>query len=291
MALAASVADELDGEACPCESTWFTSTGEFDVDIGRSARDAHVVVLAAPHPRVHEKLFEHLLLLRAARDSGASRVISVMPYLAYSRSDARYRSHGPVAIDVVRDVIAAAGADALVTLDLHARRSLTTDAMQHTDACASAVALEIIAMWCRPDTFLVAVDAGARSRVAELADALDRSVAVFEKSRAGEGEVAVRATQAPETCGRHAVIVDDALYSGATVVEVADALHRRGVDEIDVFVTHLMPTGEAGVRLRAAGIRHLACTDSTAPETRASLDCQVQVASIASLLANTLIRT
>lgn len=283
--IARCLARDIQAELRAPGSLRFPSTGEYGVHTRESVDGAEVTVLADLTPGAHDQLFEHLLLLRALREGGATRVTSVVPYLPYCRSDRQYHPYGPVAVDLVRDLIAEAGADVLVTVDLHARELQDHRSLVHRDVSAAPLAIDVVGQWHEPGTVLVAVDAGAHRRINDLAAALDCPVIGCQKRRLGDDSVLLRPPGTANLHDRRAVIVDDALYTGASIEAAATALRAAGVGGIDVFVTHLLPTAEAAVHIRNAGIERIASTDSTSSSMHGRLGRSVQVASLAPLLA------
>jgi ribose-phosphate pyrophosphokinase len=283
--IAERLASSIDAEVRVPVYCRFPSTGEYGVHTGASVRAADVTVLDCLIPEVHNRLFEHLLLLRALREGGATKVTSALPYLPYGRSDRRYEPHGPVALDLVLDLIAEAGADVLLTVDLHARQ-VSHRRIVHQDVSAVSLAIEAVRAWRELDTVLVAVDLGAQRRVKELAAVLGCPAIGFQKKRLSDDTVSLGLLDVIDLRGRHVVIVDDALYTGSTIEAAAAALRAAGARAIDVFVTHLLPTTDAAVRLERAKVERVGCTDSTPTVTRAALGRSVQVVSLAPLLAD-----
>jgi ribose-phosphate pyrophosphokinase len=254
----------------------FASTGELNVTTTASVEGMRVVIVFAVGMEVHRDLFEHMLLARSAVDGGAAEVILVAPYLPYGRSERRYEQFGPIGLDAILCLLASSGIDHLVTVDLHSGRTHRIQGMPHVDVSATQLMRPLISKWRGRGTFLVAPDEGSAGRIRELSSELQLESVIFEKCRVGDSRVSLIPDGRPgDLPGDHAIVVDDALYTGATLRAVCRHLHAHGVGSVDLAVTHLMPSAHAGAVLAAAGIGRIAAANSIPAALQRRLDRRI----------------
>jgi ribose-phosphate pyrophosphokinase len=220
-----------------------------------------VVYRSLDHP--NPKLFELLLAAAALRDLGAQRVVLVAPYLAYMRQDMAFAPGEAVSQKVIGSLIAD-HFDALVTVDPHLHRIATlAEAVPRIPALAltAAPALAAAVSSCeRP--VLIGPDAESRQWVEAIAAPHQLDVLVGEKQRSGDRQVALAIAGVERMVGRPAVLVDDVISSGATLVECARILIRAGASRVEAAVTHCLAEAETLEQLRSAGIARIIATDT-----------------------------
>ncbi|MFG3284531.1 ribose-phosphate diphosphokinase [Streptomyces sp. NPDC048111] len=231
--------------------------GELCVELPAAAEGRTVLLcqsLTGPHTGADQALMSLLAAARCYREHGAARIVAVLPHLAYARHDRLIPGQRrPVMAGLLADLASSAGLDALVSIasgaqdvlrDLFARAGT-----EMVFLSAHELQLRLLRPLVRPDTVLVAPDAGAVEQVALLAAELDLRHVVLDKHRTGPEDVSVR-LRAPHDVGDmgHVVLVDDLITSGATVERTVEALreHRPAL-AVDVVATHLRPT-PAGTR-------------------------------------------
>jgi ribose-phosphate pyrophosphokinase len=234
--------------------------GELNAHVEPFERGRRCAVLAsiAP-PETH--LAHVTLLAHTLRRAGAAHVTAVIPYLAYARQD---RADGGESLGLAwaGGLLEASGVGDVITIDVHSRAApavlgLPLTSLPPAEALASALPSE----WRGDDVTFVAPDQGAIDRCRALADAVasPRPVAVLTKERSASGIVH---TELTGELSRRAVIVDDILDTGATLVSCADWLEARGVEASAVVVTHGLFTGSAWLAMRDRGVRRLWTTDT-----------------------------
>lgn len=256
--LARRVATRIAVPLAQYQTTVFASTGELGVAVSSDAVPRVAIVIGAPRPRVHDGLMEHLLLVRALREAGAD-VLSILPYLPYSRSARRFEAGGPVAGRLIVDLLRQAGATSVVAVDLHESAYWNPESVLMIDT--ADLQQRIAHRWSTAATCAVAVDTGSASRADALAAALGLPFLVFEKERLADDSVRVRPVQDVRSPPAHAIIVDDALYSGASAAAVGAFLRSLGTRRIDLIVTHALATPEAERRLSGV-VDRIAVTDT-----------------------------
>jgi ribose-phosphate pyrophosphokinase len=222
------------------------------------------------------------LLAHAMRRAGARTVTAVLPYLAYARQDRADAGEG-LGLAWAGGLLRASGVDRVVTVDVHSEAAASLLAMPLTSLRPHTVlAAALPAAWTSEEVTFVAPDEGAIERCRALANTLSspRPIAFLTKRRSGAGIVH---TELTGELGRRALIVDDILDTGATLLSCCRWLTERGVAETAVVVTHAVLTGSAWLDLWSAGMRRLWVTD-TIPGARAHAG-GAEVVSVAPLLA------
>jgi ribose-phosphate pyrophosphokinase len=257
--------------------------------------DAYVLqsLHADPLASVHDKLCRLLFFIGALKDAGAARVTAVVPYLAYARKDRQTRPRDPVATRYVAALFEAAGTDVVMTVDVH-----NLAAFQNAFRCrtvhveAASLFVAHLAPWAGEGAItVVAPDAGAVARAGQFRKALSATLgrpvaaALAEKHR--DGRELSGTLLAGELEGRHAVIVDDMIGTGATMARAAAACRRAGALSVDAVATHGLFT--AGAQQALAGvIDRLAVTDTVPPFRleQGPVREMLRVAGVAPLLAD-----
>ncbi|HSD86600.1 MAG TPA: ribose-phosphate diphosphokinase, partial [Kofleriaceae bacterium] len=220
---------------------------------------------------VNDRLCRMLFFVGAARDAGAARISVVAPYLCYSRKDRRTNSRDPVTTRYVARLIEAAGADRVVTIDVHNRAAYENAFRIPTEHLeATGLFVEACRMLRSPDVAIVSPDPGGFHRAEALRDALEHAtgttveLAMLGKHRKG-GVVRTEAFVG-NVEGRAAVIVDDLIVSGTTLIRAADACRKRGAASVHAMATHGAFTVSAKDVLASPAIDSVIITDSISPE-------------------------
>jgi len=212
------------------------------------------------------KLVEVLLAASALRDGGAKRVILIAPYLAYMRQDVPFHDGEAVSQRVIGKLLAA-WFDGLVTVDPHLHRIASLNAiMGGIPALAVSAApalMQAIASDLDPRTIMVGPDSESRPWVESIAHPLGLDVLVGEKIRKGDREVVLTVPDFARASGRPAILVDDLISSGTTVMACARLLHEAGATRVEAIATHSLASVADLDRLTVAGIARLRATDST----------------------------
>ncbi len=224
-----------------------------------------------PLHSANDKLCRLLFFIGAIKDAGAARVTAVLPYLAYSRKDRKTRTRDPVTTRYVAAMVEAVGTDAVMTLDVHnlaAFQNAFRIQSEHVEALPLFAAYLSPLIRERP-VAVVAPDAGAISRASKLRDALanaigdDVELAMAEKHRKG-GEL-TGDMLAGDVAGKDAIIIDDMIATGATLVRTASVCRERGAARVFALATHGLFTGDAQQVLGACGFDRLVITDTVPP--------------------------
>lgn len=287
-ALAASVAAGVGATPARVRFTRF-SNENLKVCVEENVRDRDVYVIQTSCPPVNEALMETLILIDALRGASAGRITAVMPYFPYVRSDKQDEPGVSITARLVADLLATAGADRVIAMDLHSPQihGFFRVPLDHLTAipvlCAGLGADPTV------PRVVVATDIGEAKDAGRIAASLGLPLAVIDKRRTGDDEHAVPHTLVGDVKGRHALIVDDEIATGGTIMEAADLVLRLGAASVEAAVVHPVLSGNAVERLRGSSLRRLRVTDSIPlpPEKR---DARLEVVSVAGLLADAIRR-
>jgi ribose-phosphate pyrophosphokinase len=259
--------------------------GETRVRIETDLAGADLYILQPTSVPTNERLMTLALLADAARGAGAARITAVVPYFGYARQDVRKRGGEPRSARLAARLLADAGVDRLVALELHspALESAFDMAIVHLEA--DELLLPVVRSWAMRDLTIVSPDAGGLKRAQRYAVALAAPLAVVAKTRPA-ADVAVALGVLGEVRGRACLIVDDMASTGGTLAGATQALAAAGAREVHALFVHAVMAPGALERIRAASIGRIITTD-TVP---AKPDPHLQVVSVAPLLARTLAR-
>lgn len=285
-ALAADVAAELGIELVPTTAYDFAN-GEIYVRFGESVRGANVFVLQSHTSPINQWIMEHLLMVDAAKRASAKEITAVVPFYGYSRQDKKHRGREPISARLITDLFQTAGADRLMSVDLHAAQTqgFFDGPVDHLWA------LPILTDYVRSrvDTSNVTVvspDAG-RIRVAEhwAAKLGGGPLAFVHKTRdISRANQAMANRVVGDVEGRDCVLVDDLIDTGGTIAEAVKVLDEAGASSVMVAATHGVLSDPAAQRLSACGAREIVVTD-TVPITPEQRFDNLTVLSIAPLIA------
>ena len=287
-ALAQAIAEFLRQPLCRWIIKTFTD-GEIFVAGEENMRGADVFVIQPTGPPVNDNLMELLILIDALKRASADRITAVVPYYGYARQEKKDAPREPITARLVADMIEVAGADRLVTIDLHAGaiQGFFNKPIDHLTV------LYMMADHLRrsglEDSIVVAPDTG-RAKVAEkLANTLDLPMAVLHKHRPRQQEAEVTHI-AGELKGLRPIIFEDIVSTGGTLAAGIDALLSAGAaPDIRIAVTHPLLTGNAMARLNRPEVTELVVTDSV-PLQVAEVPDKVTVLSVAPLLGEAIRR-
>jgi ribose-phosphate pyrophosphokinase len=252
------------------------------VRIEDNARDRDVFVIQPTCSPVNKSIMELLIMIDAFKRASAGRITAVVPYYAYGRSDKKDQPRVPITARLVADMISVAGADRVLTMDLHQGQiqgffNIPVDEL---------TAVHLLANYFRRQRMadlVVVTDLGFAKRARPFAEMLDAPLAVIEKRRPGNLGTAELLNVIGEVKGKRAIIVDDEILTASTLIEIVRALVREGVNEIHACATHGLLSDPATERIRDSDLTEVVITDTVPLPPAKQLD-KIKVLSVAPLI-------
>ncbi len=264
------------------------SDGEINVEIHESVRGMDVFVIQSVCQPVNTNLMELLILIDALKRASAERVTAVLPYYGYARQDRKVMPRAPISAKLVADLITTAGASRVLTVDLHAGQIQGFFNIPVDHLFAAPVLLDYLRN-IKNDVVIVSPDAGGVERARAFAKRLDASLAIIDKRRDAPNVSQVM-NIIGDVHGLVAVLLDDIVDTGGTLVRAAFALVEKGAKSVYACCTHPVLSGSATQMLMESPIQELVVTD-TIPLRGSALECsKIKVLSISELLTEAIQR-
>jgi ribose-phosphate pyrophosphokinase len=248
------------------------SDGETRIEIGENVRGADVFVVQTGAPPVNDHLMELLVMVDALKRASARRITAVIPYYSYARQDRKNKPRVPITARLVADLITRVGANRILTLDLHAGQIQGFFDVPVDNLYASPVLLPFIREHFDNHLVIVSPDAGGVPRARAYARRLQADLALIDKRRA-DANKAEAMTLIGDVAGKTAVILDDMVDTGGTLVEAARAILDRDAREVHACATHAVLSGPALERIEQSGLKSLVVTD-TLPLRPQAVQCE-----------------
>jgi ribose-phosphate pyrophosphokinase len=287
--LAREIAKHLDIELGNAEVRNFAD-GEIRVNIRESVRGTDAFVIQPTQPPA-DNLLELLLMIDALKRASAYRVTAVIPYYGYARQDRKDQPRVPVSAKLVANLIERAGTDRVLTMELHAEQISGFFDIPVDHLYSTPVLLDYFRRWGVEESVIVAPDAGRANRARGFARRLGASVplAIIDKRRPEPNQAEV-VNVIGDVDGLHAVIFDDMIDTGGTLVNAAAALVKNGALSVTATATHGVLSGNAVQRLESSAIGEVVITD-TIDLPNNKRNNRMKVLSVSSLLAEAIFRT
>ena len=262
-ALAQEISSSLGMELCDTAVDHF-SDGEIRVRIRETVRGADVFVIQPTCPPVNDHLMELLLIIDAARRASARSVIAVVPYYGYARQDRKHTGRVPISARLVANLIETAGADRMLTMDLHAGQiqgffNIPVDNLRSDWIFAEHIRTHVEGL---DSAVIVSPDAGGAVRARMVAEQLDLPLAILEKRRSHDGSVVDVMNVIGDVKKKRAILVDDILSSGGTLVKAAELLLASGAHEVRAYTTHGLFAGDALRMLSESPLKRVVVTNT-----------------------------
>jgi ribose-phosphate pyrophosphokinase len=245
------------------------SNDNLEVQLGESVREHDVYIVQTFSRPVQEHLVELLMMCDAARHASARRVTAVVPYYSYARSDKKDKPRISIAGRLFADLMQTAGVSRLLTMTLHAEQVHGFFSMPADQLTAQPVLVEHFGVRELANTVVVTPDVGNAKRASQFARKLGLPLAAGNKRRVADDQVEIE-----DIVGnverRHAIVFDDEIANGGTIVETVKLLRKRGVTGVTVACTHGVFSGASIVRLRALDVQEIITTNTVPipPEKR-----------------------
>ncbi len=284
-----AVCDSLSVELGRLEVIRF-SDGELSVEIEDNVRGGDVFVMQSTSSPGNDHLMELLIIIDALKRSSAGRITAVLPYFGYARQDRKIRPRVPITAKLVADIITTAGADRVLTMDLHAGQMMGFFDIPVDNLYALPIMIPYLkSRYGTKDITIVSPDVGGLERARLVATRLDNAaIAVIDKRRSGPNRVdsmSVVGDVQDQTC----ILVDDMVDTGGTLVKACDTLAKAGATKVIACCVHPVLSGEARARLNKSALQEIIVTD-TIPSAKPEEGDKFSVLSVAPLFAEAIRR-
>ncbi|MBE7218261.1 MAG: ribose-phosphate pyrophosphokinase [Caulobacteraceae bacterium] len=291
LTLAQGIADYLDVPLTRAQVRRFADQ-EIFVTIDENVRGEDVFVIQSTSYPANDNLMELLICIDALVRASAKRVTAVVPYFGYARQDRKTGGRTPISAKLVANLITRAGADRVLTMDLHAGQiqgffDIPTDNL----VAFKVMADDLRASFGRKasELMIVSPDVGGVVRARALADRLNADLAIVDKRRSAPGESEVM-NIIGDVSGRSCILFDDIADSAGTLCNAAKALVGAGATEVSAYVSHGVLSGAASERVQQSVLRELVITDSIEPSELVRGASKVRIVSIAPLIGEAIRR-
>ena len=264
---------------------------EIFVEIQENVRGQDVFVLQSTSYPANDHLMELLIMMDAFRRSSARRITAVIPYFGYARQDRRASGRTPISAKLVANLITKAGADRVLTLDLHAGQiqgffDIPTDNL----FAVPVMGRDVKAKYDLSNVMVVSPDVGGVVRARALAKRVDSLLAIVDKRRDRPGESEVM-NVIGDVAGKDCLLIDDIVDSGGTLCNAAETLLDMGATSVTAYITHGVLSGGAVARIADSKLQELVITDSIQPTSAVEAARNIRVLSIADLIGEAVART
>lgn len=258
---------------------------EIRIDVNENVRGEDVFLLQSTSNPANDHIMELLIMLDALKRASAKRVTAVIPYYGYARQDRKPGPRTPISAKLVANVIASAGADRVLTLDLHASQiqGFFDIPLDHLYA-APVIVNDIRANYDVSNLMVVSPDAGGVARARALAKRIDADLAIIDKRRE-RASVSEVMNVIGNVEGRDCILFDDIVDSGGTLCNAANALKEKGAANVSAYITHGVLSGQAVELVTNSSMKELVITDSIMPTDAVKAAHNIRVVTIAPLLA------
>ena len=264
--------------------------GEIYIEINENIRGNSVFVIQSTSTPANDNLMELLLCIDALRRSSAKNITAVIPYFGYARQDRKVAPRTSISAKVVSNLITNAGANRIVTVDLHAGQiqgffDIPVDNLFTTPLFARYIKKK----FKTKNLVCVSPDVGGVQRTRGLATKIKTGLAIIDKRRPAPGKSQVM-NIIGEVKGKNCIIVDDIIDSGGTIVNAVEALKKAGAIDVYIFITHAVLSGDAAKKIQKSKIKKLIITDTIDNSYKVKNNSKIEVISIAPLMAEAINR-
>lgn len=266
------------------------SDGETQIEIKENVRGKDVFVIQSTCTPANDHLVELLLMLDAFKRSSAKRITAVIPYYGYARQDKKVAPRVPISAKLVADLITTAGADRVITMDLHAGQIQGFFSIPVDNLFAAPAILDYIMTTFDTDTVIVSPDAGGVERARAFGKRLNTQLAIIDKRRLAPNK-AQAMNVVGNVEGKTAIIVDDMVDTAGTLTEGAMALKKHGALEVHACCAHAVLSGPAIDRITNSEIKTLVVTNTNPLMGNAGKCGKIRVLSISKLFAEAIQRS
>src|SRR5664279_835988 len=289
-ALTEAIAAYLGVQMTKCQVRRFADM-EIFVEIQENVRGQDTFVVQSTSYPANDHLMEVLIMTDALRRASARRITAVIPYFGYARQDRKPGPRTPISAKLVANLITRAGADRVLTVDLHAGQIQGFFDIPTDNLFAAPVLVRDIQSRLELDNVMVvSPDVAGVIRARALAKRIDAPLAIVDKrrERAGDSEVM---NIIGDVSGKSCILVDDIVDSGGTLCNAAEALRAKGAREVYAYITHGVLSGGAAARIAASNLKEMVLTDTIQATEAIRVSNNIRVVSIAPLVGEAIART
>lgn len=258
--LTEKIAKELGLNISPCDVTQF-SDGEININIGETVRGMDVYIIQPTCSSVNDSLMELLIMIDAVKRASAGRINAVIPYYGYARQDRKTKAREPITAKLVADLLTTAGAERVVTMDLHAGQIQGYFDIPVDHLTAVPLLAEHFRDIVGENTVIVSPDLGGVTRVRNFANILDLPIAIIEKRRP-KANVSEVMNVIGEIEGKDVILVDDIIDTAGTICKAASVLKKFGAKKVYGCATHGVLSGPAIDRIEESELERFVITDT-----------------------------
>ena len=259
------------------------------VKLNESVRENDVFILQSFSRPVNTSILELLIIIDAAKRASAGRITAVLPYYAYGRTDKKDQPRVPITARLIADLITGAGADRVLTIDLHAGQIQGFFNIPVDELTAMYLLADYVREKNLSNKVVVATDIGSAKRARNFAEMVDAPLAIVEKRRIGNADKSEVLNVIGDVEGKSAILLDDEIDTAGSITQAADVVVLRGATEVYACCTHPILSGPAIERLKASPIKELVATDTIPRHPENDLE-NYTVLSVAPMLAETIWR-
>lgn len=259
------------------------------VRIQENIRERDVFLVQPVVSPVNNNLMELLIMIDAAKRASAGRITAVVPYYGYGRTDKKDQPRVPITARLVADLITVAGADRVLTVDLHAGQIQGFFNIPVDELTALPIITGYFEEKALDDVVVVATDVGIAKKARDMAERLDAPLAIIEKRRVGNGDPAESLNVIGDVRGKTAITFDDEIDTGGSLVSAIDALKAMGAEDVYSSCTHPIFSGDATTTLSSTIVKEFVVTD-TVPVPQGKRNGKVTCLSMAPLLGEAIRR-
>lgn len=286
--LARNICAEIGLPLGDAEVTTF-SDGEIAVNINETVRGVDVFIIQSTSiPNVNNYLMELLILIDACKRASAGRITAVIPYYGYARQDRKAKARDPISAKLVANLLTAAGADRVLTMDLHAAQIQGYFDIPVDHLVGGPILADYFAQKNIEDLVIVSPDLGSVTRSRRFAEMLDAPIAIIDKRRP-KANMSEIMNIIGDVAGKNVILIDDMIDTAGTIVNAAKALKDLGARDVYACCTHAVLSGPAIERIKNSAIDELVVLDTIYQKDRDQLDKLVQL-SVAGLFAESIRR-
>ncbi|MBF0224020.1 MAG: ribose-phosphate pyrophosphokinase [Desulfobacterales bacterium] len=265
------------------------SDGETQIEIKENVRSKDIFVIQSTCPPVNHNLVELLLMIDAFKRSSTKRITAVIPYYGYARQDKKVIPRVPISARLIADLLTTAGANRIITMDLHANQIQGFFNIPVDNLYATPVILKYLKANLKKDLVIVSPDAGGVERARAFAKRMHAGLAIIDKRREAPNEATAMAVIG-DVSDKITIILDDMVDTAGTLTEAVSALIKNGAKEVHACCSHAVLSGPAIERVKKSELKTLIVTD-TIPLGDKILECdKIKVLSIAELVGEAIIR-